>query len=337
MRRALDGERAQHRLLTIFASEHHELNADVQLDVRKGLSGRLGLDVGAVSALRGALQRLQPSCVVAHGSQPLKYLVCAAPRALPIIAYRLGIAHAGAHRASRRLFHAALYRRTLRVAGVSDECLEEARDLFWVPRARTVLIPNGRDPEQFRPATEQRRGPPKLLFVGHMTASKRPAFFLDVVEQLRAKAIAFDAQLVGDGPLLSTLRARAERLGVDVLGHRADVADLLQKASVLAFTSIPDGEGMPGVFIEAGLCGVPVVTTDVPGARTVISEGETGYVVGVEHTAEFAQRAARLLDSPNELSRMGAAARARCQAEFTLSRSVDRWVSLLNELFPELN
>jgi glycosyltransferase involved in cell wall biosynthesis len=195
------------------------------------------------------------------------------------------------------------------------------------------LISNGRDPERFFPAATKVVGErPRLLFIGHITASKRPDFYLDVVEDLRARGVDFDAQMVGDGPLLASLRGRAERLGVQVLGHRTDVPELMRAASLLAFTSIPDGEGMPGVYIEAGLSGVPVVSTEVPGARTVLVDGHTGFVVGVDDRSAFVARTADLLENPTRLAEMGKSARARCSEEFSLARSVARWSELIHEL-----
>ena len=47
---------------------------------------------------------------------------------------------------------------------------------------------------------------------------------------------------------------------------------------------------MPGVLIEAGFAGLPVVTTEVPGARTVIEDGVTGFVVGVDDLDGFDRR-----------------------------------------------
>lgn len=335
MRDALSGREVEHRVLTIFASDCDELKADIKLDLPRGRSAKLGLDPTALRALRKALVRLQPRCIVAHGSQPLKYLALCAPRAMPIISYRLGIAHSAAHRRPQRLFHAMLYRRAVRVAGVSRECLEEARELFLVPERRLVLIPNGRDPQRFCPSASGRPAAeaPRLVFVGHMVETKRPEFFLNVVEDLRRRGVTFDAQMIGDGPLQTSLAARASQLGIELMGRRDDVPELLRSAAVLAFTSVPDGEGMPGVFIEAGLSGLPVVSTDVPGARTVIADGQTGFVVAVNDRATFVQRTAELLEHADLRLQLGQRARERCVNEFSLESSVLRWKHLINELF----
>jgi len=47
------------------------------------------------------------------------------------------------------------------------------------------------------------------------------------------------------------------------------------------FTSLPPARHA-GVLIEAGLSGIPVVATDVPGVRTIVRDGETGFIVDVD-------------------------------------------------------
>ena len=73
----------------------------------------------------------------------------------------------------------------------------------------------------------------------------------------------------------------AKHSDVELMGARSDVPALLRQADLLVFPGLPAGEGMPGVLIEAGLCGVPVVTTAVPGVGLIVADGETGIVVAV--------------------------------------------------------
>jgi glycosyltransferase involved in cell wall biosynthesis len=225
-------------------------------------------------------------------------------------------------------------RRAAWVAGVSQECLSESRTWFGVPQERLVLIPNGRDPAAFRPspADAEPRSEPVVVWVGRFARGKRPEIFLDVVERMRREGLSFSARMIGDGPELSSLRPRALRLGIELLGARDDVPELLRAADVLVFTSLPAGEGMPGVFVEAGLSGLPVVTTDVPGARTVILETQTGYIEGVSDVQGLAARTAALVKDRALREKLGAAARARCAHDFTLEASARRWQDLLDRV-----
>jgi glycosyltransferase involved in cell wall biosynthesis len=137
--------------------------------------------------------------------------------------------------------------------------------------------------------------------------------------------------LVGDGPLAARLAADAAHHGVEFLGSRSDAPELIRQSDVLLFTSRPAGEGMPGVLIEAGLSGVPVVSTSVPGAATVLVDGRTGLIV--EDTVDaLAEAVGRLLDDPARRAAMGSAARSRCESEFTLEVMAQRWRSILQSL-----
>ena len=174
--------------------------------------------------------------------------------------------------------------------------LDECRDLLGVPAARLVLVPNGRDPDEFHPASDAgTRKIPVVSFVGAFTDQKRPDRFVEVVAALRARGLEFRALAVGDGPLSGSLSPAAAAAGVELLGARGDVADVLKGTDVLVFPSLPLGEGMPGVLIEAGLSAVPVVATSVPGVDAIVADGETGCVVGVDDFDALVDATAGLL------------------------------------------
>jgi glycosyltransferase involved in cell wall biosynthesis len=329
MRLALDGRDARHRTLTLFGTEDCALFADVKLATTKTRLGKLGLQPNAVVGLARYIAQNEPDFVVAHGSEPLKYLTAVTPPHTTLVYYKIGVAHSSAHRMPRRLFYTLLLRRPRVVAGVSQECLDEARIAFDVPASKLVLIPNGRDPELFAPRIQATLDVPMLTFVGHLSPTKRPARFIEVVERLRAQGVTFAAQIVGDGPLLETLRPAASRAGVALLGQRNDVPTLLKNSDLFLFTSVPDGEGMPGVFIEAGLCGLPIVSTATPGASTVVRDGVSGFVVPVDDVDAMVAKAARLLLDSQLRAEFGRAARAHCVEGFSLQASVERWHSLI--------
>jgi glycosyltransferase involved in cell wall biosynthesis len=200
-----------------------------------------------------------------------------------------------------------------------------------VPPAKLRLLANGRDPDSFVPGSGSPVRP-RLAFVGHMTGTKHPERFVEVVERLRRDGVDFDAVMAGDGPLLDTLKPRATRAGIEMLGAVEDVPALLARCDTVCFTSQPEGEGVPGVLIEAGLCGLPVVGTDVPGAREVIGDGETGAVVPVGDLDAMATSTAALLTDPQLRARWGAAARTRCVERFGADVGFEQWRLVLAEL-----
>ena len=100
---------------------------------------------------------------------------------------------------------------------------------------------------------------------------------------------------------------------------------------VFVFTSLPTGEGMPGVLIEAGLSGIPAVSTPVPGAATVLRDGHTGTIVN-DSAAAIAAAVGELLDAPDRRRAMGRAARTRCESEFSLDLMAKRWQDALHPM-----
>jgi glycosyltransferase involved in cell wall biosynthesis len=306
----------EHRVLTLFAGEPAVLRPDVKLGVPPGRLRKA--DPRALLRLRRALRRLRPSAVVAHGGEALRYAALARPRGTPLVYLKIGLTKGLLRGRARLALLRAVARRADAVVGVSDEMVEEARELLGVP---ALLIPNGRDHESYIPGPGS--DPPRAAFVGELNAAKRPDLFCDVIREVRGRGTSLDAVVVGDGPL----RPRLE--GVEVLGRRDDVPALLAGSDLLVFTG-SGVEGMPGVLIEAGLCGLPAVTTDVPGARSVMADGVTGFVAAdrpglVEHVDRLARDA-------DLRRRMGAAARERCLERFTMEASARQWQALLEAL-----
>jgi glycosyltransferase involved in cell wall biosynthesis len=326
-----DGQPHRHQILTLFESGVDVVDADVRLDLPRQTAARLGFDPRVANRLRAALATVDPDVVVAHGSEPLKYAV-AARWAGPLVYYKIG--KASLDRAPvRRAMHRALLRAPDLVVGVSDDCRREAEEQFGVPASRLRVIPNARDPQVFRPSNRLGDGEAvELVFVGHLTGTKRPQEFAATVRRLRARGLPVRGTLVGDGPLLEPLRREAEDSGIDVLGRRSDVPDLLRAADLLLFTSVPTGEGMPGVLIEAGMSGLPVIATDVPGARDVIEHGVTGFVIPPAQIDSAEELAARLVEQHEVRARMGRAARERCERLFSIDASAASWTKLLESV-----
>jgi glycosyltransferase involved in cell wall biosynthesis len=103
-----------------------------------------------------------------------------------------------------------------------------------------------------------------------------------------------------------------------------------RSADLLIFPS--RSESMPAVLIEAGLCGLASVSTDVGSIREVIDHGTTGLVVARDDTEALASAVAALMRDPARRLAMGDAALARCSERFTIGRVAPMWTDLLSGL-----
>jgi glycosyltransferase involved in cell wall biosynthesis len=320
----------RHRILALVESAGVTEDEKVVVDYTLGGGGSVttvGFDPRLVVRLRRALDRLTPVLVVAHGGEPLKFLVPALfRRRCPLAYYAIGTLARPAENPVRRLLWRFLVRRPDLVAAEGTEVLDECRTVLGVPAGRLVLVPNGRDPEEFRPAADaDSRAVPVIAFVGALTEQKRPDRFVDLAAALRARGLGFRALVVGEGPLGPEIVPRARAAGVELLGARGDVAEVLKGTDIFVFPSLPRGEGMPGVLIEAGLSAVPVVATDVPGVDAIVVDGETGLVVDVDDFDALVGAVAALLADPLRRRAMGDAARRRCSERFSLDVVASDW------------
>jgi glycosyltransferase involved in cell wall biosynthesis len=168
-------------------------------------------------------------------------------------------------------------------------------------------------------------------YIGRVTQIKRPDRFLDVVNICVDRKLPIDFSIAGDGELLDECRQRItnELLPVTVLGWQSDIERVLSASDIVILTS--DNEGTPLSLIQAGMTGLPVVTTNVGSIPEVVLNGQTGLITDLEiiHIAD----ALELLVTDGVLrNRLGSAAR-----EFTLSKfGVKRLVSEHENLYLKL-
>jgi glycosyltransferase involved in cell wall biosynthesis len=324
----------RHRVLSLVGGPGGG-EGQVAVDYTLGTGGpvgpttTVGFDPRLVLRLRRTLARLNPVLLVAHGGEPLKFLVPARSRR-PLAYYAIGTLAPQGQRPLRRTMWRYLSRRADLVVAEGTEVLDECRTFLGVAERRLVFVPNGRDPEEFRPDPDAARRPePVVTFVGALNAQKRPDRFVEVVSALRARGLGLRAQAVGDGPMRATLEPSAAAAGVELLGRRSDVAQVLRGTDVMLFPSLPRGEGMPGVLIEAGLSGVPVVATAAPGVSTIVADGETGVVVAVDDFDAMVDAAAGLIADPVRRQTMGREARRRCVEHFSMETVADGWRTAL--------
>ena len=163
---------------------------------------------------------------------------------------------------------------------------------------------------------------PVILQVSRLEAWKGQALLLDALSLLPREAewscwVVGGAQRPEEQAYLSRLRAQAERLGlsgrVRFLGQRSDVPRLLAAADVFCQPNLgPEPFGI--VFVEAMFAGLPVLTTDMGGAREIVDE-TCGARVPPRADA-VAEVLARWLASPESRQALGRAGRERAEHQY---------------------
>lgn len=218
---------------------------------------------------------------------------------------------------------------------------DEDRDEFvgrrFVERPKTVVIRgSGVDCEIFRP-TPERPSTPVVMFASRMLREKGIEDFVRAARHLRTDFPSVRFVLVGgpdDSPSSVTegeLRSWHDEGTVEWWGRSDSMHDVLPKASIFVLPTFYR-EGLPKVLLEAAACGVPMITTDVPGCRDVVDDGVTGLLVAPHDSVGLATAIRELLEDDERRVRMGARARALAENQFSVEGVVDHTLTLYRSL-----
>ena len=228
-----------------------------------------------------------------------------------------------------------------RVTAVSSAVAEAYLSAAMAGEDKLTVLPNGVDTEAWRPDAAVRGDVHRKL--GHHDeflwfAAGRLDPVKDYSTLLRAMVeVPERARLViaGGGPLQTDLLQLSAQLGLErrvrFLGFEPDVRRWMQAADGFVLSS--RWEGLPMGLLEAAACALPAVSTDVPGTREVIVDGQTGWLTPAGNAAVLGAAMTRMMQIPaEERKAMGERARQRVIERFSLELVLYRWEALYGEL-----
>jgi 1,2-diacylglycerol 3-alpha-glucosyltransferase len=184
------------------------------------------------------------------------------------------------------------------------------------------VIPTGLKLDQFAPgdgaAFRMRHGitphRPMMLLVGRVAHEKNIGFLLEVLGEVRKRVPDVVFAIAGEGPALSSVRGRAQSLGLEsstlfvgYLDRERELRDCYSAADVFVFASRTETQGL--VLLESLALGLPVVSTAVLGTKEVLA-GADGALVVPEELGPFADAVVRVLTDAALRGSLRAAGRA---------------------------
>ncbi len=285
------------------------------------------LGLGLPASIRRDLDQFAPDIV--HVSTPdlldLRAQTFAKARGIPVVAsmhtkfesyldyYRLGwlkpllIAHL------RRFYRRAdwvLAPTSALVKEVKNARHDERVSLFSRGVDHALFNPSRRDPAWRR---EQGWADEDIvvMFFGRPVIEKGLDVFIEAVRRLQGDRRNVRALVVGAGPHADRLRVLGD---VVLTGHLTgpELARSVASADIMLHPSITETFG--NVILEAMASGVPMIAADAANSRALVEPGRTGLLVPPADPDAYATATGRLIDSPRELRRIGAAAHRAAQA-----------------------
>ncbi|MEM6852509.1 MAG: glycosyltransferase, partial [Pseudomonadota bacterium] len=151
-----------------------------------------------------------------------------------------------------------------------------------------------------------------VAFVGRLVLEKGLECFGRVVDTLRARGVAFRPLIVGDGPERQWMEERMPESAGAVFTGFLEGEDLARAyASADVFFNPSKTETFGNVTLEAMASGLPTVCANATGSRSIVVDGETGYLVETSQANGYADALQRLLQDADLRAAMGASALVR--------------------------
>ncbi|MCX7864588.1 MAG: glycosyltransferase family 4 protein [Novosphingobium sp.] len=282
-------------------------------------------DLRTLFTLGRLMRKLRPEVSIAYTIKPVIWGTLAAawagvPRRVALIT-GLGYAFTGKGSAKRRLaqiiartlYRLALKRATLAFFQNPDDLADFAA---WhiLPAALPVQIVNGSgvDTAFYAPAPLP-GGRLRFLLIARLLGDKGIREYVAAASKIRALGRNAEFHLVGG------LDTNPDAIPADEVngwvrdgiitwhGSAIDVRPHIAAAHVYVLPSYR--EGTPRTVLEAMAMGRPAITTDAPGCRETVIDGQNGFLVPIRDVEALTEAMLRFLDDPALVGRMGAQAR----------------------------
>ena len=191
-----------------------------------------------------------------------------------------------------------------------DDC-KKVWDLKLIKKNKTRLIEGaGVNTELFIPEEEKFKSIPTVILPARLLWDKGIGEFVEAAEIIKSKFITARFVLVGSQDLHNPENIKSQVIDkwvdqelIEYWGFSDDMPKIIREASIVCLPSYQ--EGLPKVLIEAASCAKPIVTTDVPGCKEVVSHGLNGYLVKERESEDLAIFLEKLILDKNLRYSMG--------------------------------
>lgn len=231
-------------------------------------------------------------------------------------------------------------KRSILILQNQDDCALSVRKRF-ISKERTRLIKgSGVDIDSYSPTPEP-SGVPVILLASRMLWAKGIKEFVDAARQLKSHGTDARFVLVGDTDIHNPSAISQKQLTawnsegvIEWWGHRDDMPKVLSEFHIVCLPSFY-GEGVPKVLIEAASSGRPIVTTNTPGCREIVKNGENGVLVPVRNSEKLADAIESLITNKKLRQEMGIKGRKLVESDFAIEMVIKKTMEVYKGLLSQ--
>ncbi len=286
-----------------------------------GIGGKV--NVMAVARLARAAREAGASLIDSHLSTA-SWWCCWLERmgGLPTIGHVQGFTSAHWHRGQSHLVTCS--------QAVKQDLIDKGFEPDRITPLHLPVEPADVAPTRTRAAVRQEFGveesTPVVGTFAHLSIKKGYRELVIAAEQVLREMPTAQFWCFGDGVLRDELTQTAAELGIAdrfrLVGFRRDVPDLMRAVDVMALPSHREPFGL--VYVEAGLCGRPVIACNAGGAPEIVEHGESGLLVPPKSPPDLAAALLDLLGDRPRSDAMGRRGHEICQSRFNWPTYIER-------------
>lgn len=294
-------------------------------------------DLRALLALWQLMRQIKPHYVLGYTIKPVIYGTLAAwlarvPQRFALIT-GLGFAFMGEEDNQRSRVRAVvqgLYRTALRhcqtvfFQNPDDEALFRQLKIVSAGANTCVVNGSGVDMSLFEVAPFAENAAPRFLLIARLLGDKGVREYAQAAEQVKQQYPDAQFDLVGWVDVNPNSIAQVEldqwvAAGtVNFLGRLSDVRPAIKDCSVYVLPSYR--EGTPRTVLEAMAMGRAVITTDAPGCRETVVDGDNGFLIPVKDADALAQAMLRFIEQPELIAQMGERSRVIAEEKYDVHK-----------------
>lgn len=172
-----------------------------------------------------------------------------------------------------------------------------------------------------------------FLYIGRLIRDKGIFEYLEACKEVKTKYSDIRCLLVGPFDSNPTALTKQELQPyiddgiIEYFGEQKDVRPFLAQCNVFVLPSYR--EGTPKTVLEAMASYKAIITTDAPGCRETVYDGENGFLVPIKNSAELAKRMAELYENPTLIDKMATYGRRMAEQLFDVKKVNDVIVSTM--------
>jgi glycosyltransferase involved in cell wall biosynthesis len=286
--------------------------------------------------VRKSVKEFRPHLVHAHWWFPAGWLARRTGRPYVVTCHGSDVRLLERGRLVRRTAGAVLGR-AARVTVVSEFLSRDLRRLLPIPQVDITVTPMPVAVDSFiAGGSATKVVPPRILYAGNLVPSKGVDLLLSAAADLARDGVDYQLKILGQGPEESSLRALAQRLGIDsriewsAFVSQARMPEEYGASTITVLPSRGQAEGLGLTLVEALLAGSAVVGTPAGGIPEVIRHEETGLLARDGDAGDLARQIKRLLTDGALRDRLTRAGKEHVSQLYAPNSAVDRFLAIYN-------